>query len=127
MPKKESLYHKHPDYRVDLEPNPARVRVELGGVVIADSSQTLLVKETQHAPVIYFPPSDVNFEKLSATDLETFCPFKGDASYWTVNTGSRQEENAVWAYCDPFNEVAGLKDYVSFYEDRFEWTTSDLP
>ena len=121
MPNKKSLYHKHPDYRVDLEPNPTRVRVELDGEVIAKSDKTLLVRETRHDPVIYFPPSDVDFEKLTATDLETFCPFKGDASYWTVTTANRREENAVWAYCDPFDEVAGLKDYVSFYADRFDW------
>lgn len=125
MTKKESLYDKHPDYRVDLEPNSQRVRVELGGEVIAESEQTLLVKETNLGPVIYIPRSDVDFDKLKATRHTTFCPFKGDASYWTVRAAGREEENAVWGYDDPFDEVAGLEGYVAFYEDRFDWTVSD--
>lgn len=125
MPNKKSLYHKHPEYRVDLEPNAAHVRVEFDGVVIADSTRTLLVRETNLDPVVYFPPDDVDFEKLTATDHETFCPFKGDASYWSVQSEEARGENAVWGYRDPFNEVAGLKDYVAFYKDRFDWTEGD--
>jgi len=122
MPKGESLYHKVPDYRVELEPSSLRVRVELAGQLIADSARTLVVKETKHDPVIYFPRDDVRFELLDRTDHETFCPFKGGASYWTIRAGDRLAENAVWSYEDPFDEVAGLKDYVAFYPDRVEWT-----
>jgi uncharacterized protein (DUF427 family) len=118
MPQRESLYHQYPDYRVDLEPNPNRVTVQLAGQTIADSRRTLRVCETRHAPVIYFPRADVRMDRLEATDHKTFCPFKGEASYWTVRAGERVEENAVWGYPDPFDEVAGLKDYVSFYTDR---------
>ncbi|MBW2391279.1 MAG: DUF427 domain-containing protein [Deltaproteobacteria bacterium] len=119
MPKKESLYHKHPDYRVDLERNDAHVCLRLDDEVIADSTSTLLVRETKLDPVIYFPKADVRFDHLEKTAHETFCPFKGEASYWTVRVADRVEENAVWGYEDPFEEVAGLKDYVSFYQDRF--------
>ncbi|MFT5442318.1 MAG: hypothetical protein ACI8W3_001360 [Myxococcota bacterium] len=121
MQKRESLYSKHPDYRVDLESNPSRVVVSLAGTVIADSEKTLLVRETNLGPVVYFPKADVRFDQLEATRHETHCPFKGDASYWTARVGERVEENAVWGYEDPYDEVAGLRDYVSFYQDRFEW------
>ncbi len=122
MAKRESLYHKYPDYRVDLEPHPRRVRVRLGEETIADSERALRVLETKHDPVLYLPREDVRMERLERTDHETFCPFKGEASYWTVRAADRVEENAVWSYEDPFDEVAGLKDYVAFYPDRVEWT-----
>jgi uncharacterized protein (DUF427 family) len=120
MPKRESLYHKYPDYRVDLDANPKRVRARLGDEVVADSGGTLIVRETKHDPVVYFPRQDVRFDLLERTDHETFCPFKGQASYWSLRVGDRAEENVVWSYEDPFEQVAGLEDYVAFYPDRVE-------
>ena len=121
MAKRESLYHKFPDYRVDLDPSTTRVRVTFGGEVVADSDRTLVVRETKHEPVVYFPREDVRFDLLEPTSHTTFCPFKGEASYWTLRVGDRVEENVIWSYADPFDEVAGLKDYVSFYADRVDW------
>ena len=120
-PKGESLYAKYPDYRVDLSPSSERIRVSLGDETIADSSRTVTVLETKHDPVVYFPQEDVRFELLEATDHTTFCPFKGAASYWTARAKDRVEDNVAWGYEDPFDEVASLKDYVSFYPDRVEW------
>jgi len=120
MPKRESLYHKFPDYRVDLEQHPGRVRVTFAGETIADSERAVVVNETKHPPVIYFPREDVRLNHLEATDHQTFCPFKGEAAYWSVRVGDRVEENAVWTYPDPFEEVSALKEYVSFYQDRPE-------
>lgn len=120
MPRRESLYHRFPDYRVDLEPNSGRVRVRLAGVTIAESERALRVLESKHAPVVYLPLEDVRGEYLERTDHETFCPFKGEASYWSIRVGDRLEENAVWTYAEPFDEVAGLKGYVAFYADRPE-------
>lgn len=121
MPKGQSLFHKYPDYRVDLEPCAERVRVTCGGEVLADSTATLTVRESRHDPVTYFPRADVRLDQLERTDHETFCPFKGQASYWTIRAGGADGENAVWSYEDPFDEVAGLKDYVAFYADRVQW------
>lgn len=118
MPKGESLYQQYPDYRVDLEPNDERVRIFVGEHEVADSRRTLLVKETKHAPVIYFPREDVRMDLLERTSHETFCPFKGQASYWSIRAGDVLEANAVWTYEDPFPEVQRLKDYVSFYVGR---------
>ena len=117
-PKGKSLYREYPDYRVDLEQSDDRVRVFLGDAIIADSTRTLLVKETKLAPVIYFPREDVRMDFLERSSHETFCPFKGDAAHWTIRAGDRVEENGVWTYEDPFGEVAGLKEYVSFYVGR---------
>jgi len=121
MPRRESLYSKFPDYRVDLEPSSKRVRVELDGQVIADSRRTLIVRETKHDPVVYFPCEDVRFDLLEAADHQSFCPFKGEACYWSLRVGDRIEENLLWGYDDPFDEVAGLKGYVAFYPDRVAW------
>ena len=123
MSKRESLYAKYPDYRVELEPCSERIRVRLDGETIADSTRTLTVRETNHDPVVYFPRDDVRFELLEATDHTTFCPFKGDASYWSARLSSsdRVEDNIVWSYEDPFEQVASLKGYLSFYPDRVEW------
>lgn len=123
MPKRESLYHEYPDYRVDLEPNAERVCVRFNGEIVADSTKTLVVRETKHDPVVYVPRADVRFDLLEATDHATFCPFKGEASYWTLRVGDRTEENVVWGYADPFEQVSALVDYVAFYPDRVEWST----
>lgn len=121
MPQGKSLFHKFPDYRVDLEPNPERVRIRYGDHVIADSTETLLVRESRHDPVIYFPRAAVDFDFLERTEHQTFCPFKGDASYWSLCAPGHRDENAVWSYEDPFEEVVGLRGYLAFYEDRVEF------
>ena len=121
MPERPSQYHKFPDYRVDLEPDGERVRVRVGGEILADSTRALIVRETRHDPVVYLPREDVRLDLLERTDHRTFCPFKGEASYWTLRAADRVEENAVWSYEDPFDEVAGLKDYMAFYPDRVDW------
>jgi len=89
MPKRQSLYAKYPGYSVELEANSERVRVSLGGETIADSSKTLNVLEGRYDPVVYFPREDVRMDLLERTDHETFCPFKGEAAYWTIRVGDR--------------------------------------
>jgi uncharacterized protein (DUF427 family) len=121
MPKGQSLYHQHPDYRVDLEPSDERVRVRFAGEIVADSTRTLVVRETRHDPVVYIPEADLVGRFFEATEHATFCPFKGEASYWTIRVGDSTAENAVWGYDDPFEEVAGLRGYRAFYADRVEW------
>ena len=122
MTKRESLYSQVPDYRVELVAGESRVRASFAGEVIADSERTLRVRATGHHEVIYFPREDVRFELLERTDHETFCPFKGQASYWTLRAGSRASENTAWSYEDPFDEVAGLAGYVAVYPDRVDWS-----
>jgi uncharacterized protein (DUF427 family) len=121
MPRGESLYHKYPDYRVDLAASGRRVTVRFNGETLVDTETALVVRETNHDAVLYFPREDVRMELLEHTDHETFCPFKGEASYWSLAAGGRREQNAAWSYEDPFDQVAGIKDHLAFYTDRVEW------
>lgn len=119
-------YAKHPGYKVDPVPCPKRVRVEVAGATIADSEAALLVLETAHTPVYYFPEADLRLDLMTANDHDSYCPFKGTAAYWHVEAGGRRVENAVWGYPEPFDEVAGLVGYRAFYWDRMDhWLEED--
>ena len=111
---------------VRTEPNQRRVRVFFGGEAVADSSKTVYLFEKDHLPVYYFPRSDVRFDLLEPTTFSTHCPYKGDASYYTVVAGGRHVENAVWAYPRPIESVPELADYVAFYWDLADaWYEED--
>jgi uncharacterized protein (DUF427 family) len=117
-------YATKPEHRVDLLPEPRRVRVTFAGTVIADSSTSLRVEETGHGPVHYVPEKDVRLDLLRPTEHKTYCPFKGDCSYWSVEVGSgggkRQSENAVWGYRAPYDEAKGLAGHYAFYQSRVD-------
>ena len=98
------------------------------GKTIADSDRVLVLQETNHEPVYYFPRDGVQMGYLERTDHQSYCPFKGAASYWTINVGGRRLENAVWSYEDPLLEVSGIKDYLAFYWDKLDaWYENDEP
>lgn len=116
-------FARNPDHRVDIVPEKHRVRVTFGGAVIADSRNALRVEETGHEPVHYVPEKDVRTELLRPTDHTTHCPFKGDASYWTIEAPGglgRRAENVVWGYRTPFDETAGLAGHYAFYKSRVD-------
>lgn len=114
------------DHRVAIERSPKRVRVMVGGETIADSLATMLLLETDHSPVYYFPLSDVRTALLRATDHHSHCPFKGDASYWSVVAGGRRIENAVWSYPQPLPAAEPVRDHLAFYWDRVDrWIEED--
>ncbi len=108
------------EHRVWTEPCQRRVRVFFGGQPVADSTRVLYLFETGHLPVYYFPRDDVRFDLLKPTDHHTHCPYKGDASYYSVVAGERRAENAVWAYPEPIDAAAVLAGYVAFY-----WNSAD--
>jgi uncharacterized protein (DUF427 family) len=113
-------------HRIHFEDSPRRVRAVLGGVVIADSRRIKLLLETRHLPVYYFPMEDVRMDLLELTDRSTHCPYKGDASYWTVKVGDRAAENAVWGYRDPIPERDDIREYVAFYWNAMDtWYEED--
>jgi uncharacterized protein (DUF427 family) len=120
-------FRSQPDHRVDLVPESRRVRVILGGVTIADSTAALRVEETGHTAVHYLPEKDVRLALLHPTDHHSRCPYKGEASYWTIEVpqGSevRRAENAVWGYPTPYDEVAGIAGYYAFYPNRVDSIT----
>ncbi len=107
-------------HAVGLEPAAGRVRAVFGGETVADSARAIVMLETGHAPVHYFPREDVRMDLMRRTRHRTHCPFKGDASYWTIAVGGRTSENAVWSYEDPPPGIAAVKGYVAFYRDRVD-------
>ncbi len=117
-PSRAGTLAKIPDYAVAISPAPGRVTVSIGGQVVATSDQALVIEETKHDPVFYLPPADVEMGCFEATDHSTYCPFKGHASYWSFKHNDEVEENVVWSYQDPDEEVAELKGLLSFYTDR---------
>ncbi len=115
-----------PRYRIDFEPTPWRVRVSFGGETIADSRRAMLLLESKHLPVYYFPQGEVRTELLEKTDYHTHCPFKGDASYWSVKVGQWVAENAVWSYLEPLPEAAAIRGYMAFYWNKMDhWYEED--
>jgi uncharacterized protein (DUF427 family) len=110
---------KHPGYRVDIAQTRDHVRILAGGHCLADSRSPLKVTETRHRPVWYLPLADLDANAIERTDHQTYCPFKGHASYWTVKVPGARLENSVWGYLEPYRECEQLKDHVGFYTDRF--------
>ena len=113
-------YAQKPAHRVDLLPETRRVRVTFAGAVIADSKAALRVEETGHGPVHYVPEKDVRLDLMRPTDHKTYCPFKGDCSYWTVEVGGGKAENAVWGYRAPYDEAKRLAGHYAFYTSRVD-------
>jgi uncharacterized protein (DUF427 family) len=109
-----------PGRTIYLEPTPKRIRVEVGGEVIADSRRAFILHESGLQPVYYFPPGDVRPEVLTPTDRHTRCPKKGEASYFTIAAGARTVENGAWTYPDPLADAPFIKDLIAFYFDRMD-------
>ena len=107
--------HPGPDHPITIEPNPARVVVSLAGRVIADSRNALTLREASYPPVQYIPREDVDMSLLQRTEHASYCPFKGDASYYSVPAGGERSVNAVWTYEAPFAAVAEIAGHVAFY------------
>src|ERR1700732_3307351 len=127
MPNSAPGFASRPDYRVDLLPAGRRVTVKFGGVTIADSSEALQVEETGR-PVYYLPEKDLRLDLMHPTEHHTRCPYKGEASYWTIELpagegSNRRSENAVWGYPSPYDEVSGLAGYYAFYPNRVDSIT----
>jgi len=117
-------YEKKPEHRVDLLPETRRVRVTFAGTVIADSTSAIRCEETGHGPVHYIPAKDMRLDLMQPTEHKTYCPFKGDCSYWTIAVdgagGRKQSENAVWGYQAPYDEASGLAGHYAFYNTRVD-------
>ncbi len=103
-----------------LDRSPARVVVELGGVVIASTTSSLRVLETSHPPVFYIPRRNVASGALEPSTGSSWCEFKGRAAYFTVVGGARREPSAAWHYPDPSPPYAALRDHVAFYAARMD-------
>jgi uncharacterized protein (DUF427 family) len=109
-----------PDHPITIERNPKRVVVKVAGRVVADTKDALALWEASYPAVQYIPRKDVDMSLLARTDHSTYCPYKGDCSYYSVPAGGPRSVNAVWSYEAPYPAVAEIKSYVAFYPDRVD-------
>jgi uncharacterized protein (DUF427 family) len=109
-----------PDHPISIEPNPSRVVVTVGGRVIADTRDALTLREASYPAVQYIPLRDVDMTALTRSEHTTYCPYKGDASYYNIPGGGDRSLNAVWTYETPFEAMAQIKNHVAFYPDRVD-------
>jgi uncharacterized protein (DUF427 family) len=105
---------------------PTTVRVLFEGHEIADSNDALVLREANYPPVYYFPRDDVRMVFLRRTEKVTHCPYKGDASYFTIYRDAQVIENAVWSYEDPFPAVGQIGNRVAFYPEHVEFQLGAL-
>jgi uncharacterized protein (DUF427 family) len=117
-------FKKYPGHRVSTNLSQARVQVSFEGEVIADTREALELHESTGqgkktvAPVVYYiPRKDVKMGRLERSSHTTHCPFKGDASYYSLVEGP---ENAVWSYESPYDEMLAIKERLAFYPDKFD-------
>jgi len=109
-----------PDHPITVARNPKRVVVKVGGRVVADTKDALALKEGSYPAVQYIPRKDVDMSLLERTTHSTYCPYKGDASYFSIPSGGSRAADAVWSYESPYPSVAEIKDHVAFYPDRVD-------
>lgn len=107
-----------PDHPITITPNARRVRVTAGDVVIAETARALTLQEAKYPAVQYVPREDANMALLERTNRTTHCPYKGDASYYSVKAGARTLDNAIWTYETPFPAMAEIAGHLAFYPDK---------
>jgi uncharacterized protein (DUF427 family) len=120
-------FKKYPNHALTVQPARVRVRVQYKGELIAETTRAIEMHERSTtgkvaAPVVYYVPrEDVQMQRLKRSDHHTHCPFKGDASYYSLSEGP---ENAVWSYEAPYDEMSAVRGLLAFYPDKFEITAS---
>jgi len=107
-----------PDHPITITANPRRIRVSAGGVVIAETSDALKLKEASYPVVNYVPRKDANMALLSRSERVTHCPYKGDANYFNVVADGKTIENAIWTYEEPVPAMAEISGHLAFYPDK---------
>ena len=109
-----------PDHPITMAASRRRVRAAFDRHVIADTTDALIMNEASYPPVYYLPMDDVEMSFFAKTDHHTTCPYKGEASYWSIAMDGRIAENAAWAYEDPYPSVAAVKGRIAFYPNVVE-------
>jgi uncharacterized protein (DUF427 family) len=109
-----------PGHPITIERNPNRIVIKAGGRVIADTANALSLREASYPPVHYIPRGDVDMTLLQRSDHTTYCPYKGDANYFSIPSGGERSVNAVWTYESPYPAVSAIKDHLAFYSGRVD-------
>jgi len=109
-----------PDHPITITPTEGRVVVKVAGTVVADSRAALTLQESTYPAVQYIPLADVDTSLLEPTKTESYCPYKGDASYYSIPAGGDKAVDAIWEYKEPREAVAEIKEHVAFYPNRVD-------
>ena len=109
-----------PDHPITITPNPHRVRVVVGGTLVAETAAALTLQEASYPPVQYIPRADTQAELFTPSTRHSHCPYKGDASYLGVVAGDRAVADVAWSYEHPFPAVAAIAGHLAFYPDRVD-------
>lgn len=120
MPNPAPGFATHPNHTITIDETRVPLSVTLGGEVVAETEQALVLRESGYPPRCYVPIKDVRDDLLRPSTRTSHCPFKGDAAYWSVSLGARTAEDAVWGYTSPYDEVAPIAGHVAFYADKFD-------
>jgi len=112
-------------HRITIEPTDQHVVVHIDGETVAESDRATVLNETGLPPRYYLPRDDIRVELLQPTDKATSCPFKGQASYWSVVIGDTVHDNVAWTYEDPIPRSEAIRGLVAFYNERVELTVGD--
>jgi uncharacterized protein (DUF427 family) len=108
------------EHPITIERSRSRLRVTVNGRVVADTTRALTLRESDYPPVQYVPRDDVDMSQLERSDNQSYCPYKGDAAYYSVTAGGGRSKNAAWTYEAPYDAVAEIKEYLAFYPDRVD-------
>ena len=114
------VHPRDPYHRVDVLNSSRHVKVVLGGEVVAETDRPRLLLETNLPTRYYIPKLDVRMELLTPTDLHTRCPYKGEASYWTVQVNGQEFKNIVWSYPSPIPEIPKIENLLCFYNEKVD-------
>ncbi|HEX4028625.1 MAG TPA: DUF427 domain-containing protein [Rhizomicrobium sp.] len=109
-----------PDHPITIAANAKRVVVKLAGQVIADTMRAVTLKEANYPAVQYIPREDARMDLLERSASHTYCPYKGEASYFSIPSGGERSVDAIWSYEDPYAAVAAIKGHLAFYPDRID-------
>jgi uncharacterized protein (DUF427 family) len=119
-PNQKTMRVPGPDHPISIDRTAGRVIVKVAGRVVADTREALTLREANYPPVHYVPRKDADMTLLTRTTHTTYCPYKGDCSYYSFSIGGVRSANAVWSYETPYAAVATIKDCLAFYPDRVD-------
>lgn len=109
-----------PDHPITIERNPSRIVVTVAGRAVADTREALTLREAHYPPVFYIPRKDIDMAQLERTRHSTYCPYKGDATYFSIPSGGERSVNAIWTYESPYPAVEPIREHLAFYPDRVD-------
>jgi uncharacterized protein (DUF427 family) len=109
-----------PDHPITISPQHGKVRVTVAGEIVAESARALRLEEAGYPPIYYLPREDADMSLLIRTTHYTYCPYKGDCTYYSIPLGGEKSEYAVWTYEKPYEAVASIKEHLAFYPSRVD-------